>query len=252
MPSNRVRGVPPKAAPAGTPQAKIWETLEARLDKQSEEIEECMQALGLKRVSVKEEATEREKMIKHFEATKGECERVLAMMNGVLKQNGKMLKERIERIDAMLDKVRERSEEAFQEARAVKASLKKDNADIQKALMDLKGLDAKLTECFKNSMGRVDALKAELEDTATKDALITTDLCNLTGRVKVLEARYHGRNLLSRQNMNKRLEELGGQVHLLARNVVASQDVAEQADGGDQSSGLYQEVDVCQKTAAMM
>ena len=38
---------------------------------------------------------------------------------------------------------------------------------------------------------------------------------------------------------------------MLARNV-ASQEVAEQADGGDQSGGLYQEVDVCQKAAAMM
>ena len=93
----------------------------------------------------------------------------------------------------------------MQEARAVKVSLKKDNADIQKALMDLKGLDAKLTECFKNSMRRVDALQAELEDTATKDAQITTDLYNLTVRVKDLEARYHVKNLQSRQNLQMKV-----------------------------------------------
>ena len=156
-----------------------------------------------------------------------------------------------DKIDIMLEKVRDRSGEALQEAQAVKVSLKKDNADIQKALMDLKGLDAKLTECFKNSMGRVDALQAELEDTATKDAQITTDLYNLTVRVKDLERRYHVKTLQSRQNLQMRVEEIGGQVTLLARNV-ASQEVAEQADGGDQSSGLYQEVDVCQKAAAMM
>ena len=181
MRRNRVRGVPPKDAPAGTPLAKSWETLEARLDEQSEEIGECMQALGLKRVST--QATERSKMMDYFEKTKKECDRCLAGMDEVTTRNGIMLKERTAAIAATLEKVRDESREALKEAHAVKESLKKDKADIQKALMDLKGLDAKLTECFKNSMGRVDALKAELEDTATKDAQITTDLCNLTGRV---------------------------------------------------------------------
>ena len=178
--------VPCKDAPAGKPPAekKIWETLEARLDEQSEEIADLMKAAGFERVSA--QATERSKMMDYFDKTKEDCDRILAMMNEVTERNGNMLKERTDRIDATLEKVRDRSGEALQEARAVKASLKKDNADIQKALMDLKGLDAKLTECFKNSMGRVDALQAELEDTATKDAQITTDLCNLTGRVQVL------------------------------------------------------------------
>ena len=208
-----------------------------------------MKAAGLERVSA--QATERSKMMDYFEKTKKQCDRCLAGMDEVTTRNGIMLKERTTAIAATLEKVRDESREALKEAHAVKESLKKDKADIQKALMDLKGLDAKLTECFKNSMGRVDALKAELEDTATKDSQIITDLDNLTVRVKDLEARYHVKNLHSRRILQARVEEIGGRVTLLARNV-ASQEVAEQADGGDKSSDLHQEVDVCQKAAELM
>ena len=252
MRRNRVRGVPPKDAPAGTPLAKIWETLEARLDEQSEEIEVLMKAAGLERVSA--QATERSKMMDYFEKTKKECDRCLAGMDEVTSRNGIMLKERTAAIAATLEKVRDESREALKEAHAVKESLKKDKADIQKALKDLKGLDAKVTECFKDAMKRVDALQAELEDTATKDA---QDLYNLILRVKDLEKRCHVKNLQSRQNLLKKVESIGGQVTdiggrvtLLAQNV-ASQEVAEQADGGDQSGGLKEEVNVCQKAAAL-
>ena len=243
--------VPCKDAPAGKPPAekKIWETLEARLDEQSEEIADLMKAAGLERVSA--QATERSKMMDYFEKTKKECDRRLAGMDEVTSRNGILLKERTAEIAATLEKVRDKSREALQEAHAVKASLKKDSADIQKALMDLKGMDAKLTECFKDAMKRVDALQAELEDTASKDAQITTDLYNLTLRVKDLEKRCHVKNLQSRQNLLKKVEEIGGQVTFLARNV-ASQEVAEQADGGDQSGGLKKEVNVCQKAAALI
>ena len=244
----RIPRDPPNDAPADKPPAKIWE-IEARLDKHSEEIANLMKAAGLTRVSA--EATERSKMMEYFDKTKKECDRLLAMMNTVTVSNGEMLKERTDKMHITLENVRARSGEALQEARAVKVSLKKDNADIQKALMDLKGLDAKLTECFKNSMRRVDALQAELEDTATKDSQIITDLDNLTVRVKDLEARYHVKNLHSRRILQARVEEIGGRVTLLARNV-ASQEVAEQADGGDKSSDLHQEVDVCQKAAELM
>ena len=75
--------VPCKDAPAGKPPAekKIWETLEARLDEQSEEIEVLMKAAGLERVSA--QATERSKMMDYFDKTKEECNRLLAMMNEV-------------------------------------------------------------------------------------------------------------------------------------------------------------------------
>ena len=254
MRRNRVRGVPPKDAPAGKPPAekKIWETLEARLDEQSEEIEVLMKAAGLERVSA--QATERSKMMDYFEKTKKECDRCLAGMDEVTTRNGIMLKERTAAIAATLEKVRDESREALKEAHAVKESLKKDKADIQKALKDLKGLDAKVTECFKDAMKRVDALQAELEDTATKDA---QDLYNLILRVQGLEKRCHVKNLQSRQNLLKKVESIGGQVTdiggrvtLLAQNV-ASQEVAEQADGGDQSGGLKEEVNVCQKAAAL-
>ena len=245
--------VPPKDAPAGKPPAKIWETLEARLDEQSEEIADLMKAAGLERVSA--QATERSKMMDYFEKTKKECDRCLAGMDEVTTRNGIMLKERTTAIAATLEKVRDESREALKEAHAVKESLKKDKADIQKALMDLKGLDAKVTECFKDAMKRVDALQAELEDTATKDA---QDLYNLILRVQGLEKRCHVKNLQSRENLLKKVESIGGQVTdiggrvtLLAQNV-ASQEVAEQADGGDQSGGLKKEVNVCQKAAALI
>ena len=246
--------VPPKDAPAGKPPAKkkIWETLEARLDEQSEEIAELMKAAGLTRVSA--QATERSKMMDYFEKTKKQCDRCLAGMDEVTTRNGIMLKERTKAIAATLEKVQDESREALKEAHAVKESLKKDKADIQKALKDLKGLDAKVTECFKDAMKRVDALQAELEDTATKDA---QDLYNLILRVKDLEKRCHVKNLQSRENLLKKVESIGGQVTdiggrvtLLAQNV-ASQEVAEQADGGDQSGGLKEEVNVCQKAAAL-
>ena len=246
--------VPCKDAPAGKPPAekKIWETLQARLDEQSEEIEALMKAAGLERVSA--QATERSKMMDYFEKTKKQCDRCLAGMDEVTTRNGIMLKERTKAIAATLEKVQDESREALKEAHAVKESLKKDKADIQKALKDLKGLDAKVTECFKDAMKRVDALQAELEDTATKDA---QDLYNLILRVKDLEKRCHVKNLQSRQNLLKKVESIGGQVTdiggrvtLLAQNV-ASQEVAEQADGGDQSGGLKEEVNVCQKAAAL-
>ena len=250
MPSKRrFPRVPLRDAPAWQPPAKILATLNARLDAQSEEIAELMNAAGLTRVS--DQDTERSKMMEHFDKTREECNRIRAGMNLVLEKNGAMLKERHEKIEKMLEKVRECSVEALQEARAVKASLKNEKADIQKAVMDLKGLDAKLTECFKKSMGRVDALQAELEDTATNDAKFTTDLDKLTARVINLEKRSQVKNLLKRQTLQNRVDEIGGQLICLAQNV-ASQEMAEQADGGHQSGGLCQEIRVCKQAAALM